>query len=39
MERWKQQAKSEEQWTPTGKRSLGGLGSFVGHHGEKVEKG
>ena len=37
MEGWKQQPKSEEPWTPTGKRSLGGLGSFVGYHGEKFE--
>ncbi|KAF6219976.1 hypothetical protein HO133_003801 [Letharia lupina] len=42
IEAWKGQSKGEEPWTPTGERfgrSLGGLGSFVGFHGEVVEGG
>ena len=41
IEDWKQQTKSEEPWSPTGKssgRSLGGLGSFVGSHHEVIDK-
>lgn len=40
IEEWKRQSTRDEPWTPIGKkpgRSLGGLGSFVGYHGEVVD--
>ncbi len=40
IEDWKKQPRGEEPWNAAGRRSvgsLGGLGSFVGGHGEIVE--